>query len=111
MALTFYGPDISQAVTAGSVRGVNRAAERVRAVAVARTPLDRGDLRGSLTVVPATLGRPRAAIVSNLPYAVRQHEELSYHHRDGQAKYLESAVNDEAENISAIIAQAVKGGL
>lgn len=111
MSLKFYGPEIKQKVSASSVKGLNIGAERVRSVAVAQTPIDQGYLRASLTVIPATVLEPRAAIVSNLAYAVRQHEELSYHHRDGKAKFLESAVNDEAGNVAKIVAQAVKDGL
>lgn len=111
MSLKFNGPQVSQEILGRAVRGLNLGAERLRSVAVARTPLDQGYLRNSLTVVPATVAQPRAAVVSNLAYAVRQHENMNYSHRDGRAKFLESAANDEERNIRSIIAQSVKGGL
>src|SRR5690606_3570054 len=111
MSLKFNGPQVRQELLCRAVQGPNLGAERLRSVAVARTPLDRGDLRNSLTVVPASVGKPRAAVVSNLSYAVRQHENLSCRPRDGQAKYVESAANDAERNIRAIIAQSIKGGL
>jgi hypothetical protein len=96
------------AVRAAAVDGLNLSAERVRAVAVPRTPLEYGDLRSSLTVVPATEGDLESAVVSDLPYAVRQHEDLSLRHDDGQAKYLESAALESVGEIEQIMAGALR---
>jgi hypothetical protein len=46
------------------------------------------------------------------PYAVRQHEELTWRHSPGrQAKYLESAMADERETAQALIAAAMRRAL
>lgn len=108
MAMQWNGPQITQAVTAGAIAGLNKGAERLRAATIPRTPLDRGDLRASLTVVPATTTTLQAAVVTNLPYAGRQHEEVGYHHNDGEAKFLENAAYAEESTIQAIIAQHIR---
>lgn len=59
--------------------------------AVNLAPIDTADLRGSGKVELETNGDKITATVSfNTPYAVRQHEDLTYNHpRGGEAKYLE----------------------
>lgn len=100
--------EMEAAARAALAEGLSLAAERVRAVAVPRTPLEYGDLRSSLTVVPATERDLASAVVSDLPYAVKQHEDLSLRHDDGQAKYLESAALDSARDVEQIVAGAVR---
>ena len=46
----------------------------------------------------------------NTPYAARQHEELSYRHKEGrQAKYLESPLKEFISRFAQNIANAIKG--
>lgn len=53
-----------------------------------------------------------AAVGYNTPYAVRQHEELGYHHDDGrEAKYLENALIRHKEAIAETIADTIRQGL
>jgi hypothetical protein len=58
--------------------------------------------------------RPGAVITGtvsyNKPYAARQHEELSYEHKEGrQAKYLEQPLREFVRQFAQNIADAVKG--
>lgn len=99
---------IVRLVREGAAEGLTLAAERVRAVAVPRTPLEYGDLRSSLTVVPAEESELTSAVVSDLPYAVKQHEDLTLRHDDGQAKYLESAALDSSREVEQIVATSVR---
>jgi hypothetical protein len=98
-------------VTAGAVEGLNLAAHRVQAVTVPLTPEDLGDLRSSLTVVPADADTLTSAVVSDSPYAVAQHENLAYRHKHGQAKYLEAAVIASKAEVRAIMLAAAKRSL
>lgn len=94
----------------------------VMGLAARRAPVDLGDLRGGFVVevngerwahtesdgtgavrvvqdrmdVPEDTDEIVVYIgTSGIPYAARQHEELSYRHpKGGQAKYLESALNE-----------------
>lgn len=103
--------EIMRLAREGAAEGLNLAAERVRAVAVPLTPIaqDGGDLRSSLTVVPATPDDLESAVATDLPYAVKQHEELSYRHPNGgQAKYLETAALESAREVEEIVAAAVR---
>jgi len=108
MGLTWHGPHVTQVVTAGAVRGLNQAAELVRANTVPLTPLRDGPLRASLTVSEATIDDPVAAVYTNLPYAVRQHEEMGYRHRDGQAKFLEVGAQRSRAQAAAVITAAIR---
>lgn len=62
-----------------------------------RTPVDTGELRGSVQVVgPARQGsRLYVMIVAGgtaAPYAIYVHEDLEAFHKVGQAKFLESVI-------------------
>lgn len=91
--------------------GLTLAAEYVQAIAVPLTPLDLGDLRSSLTVVPADETDLESAVVSDSPYAVAQHENLAYRHHDGQAKFLEVATTSSKAAVRALMVQAAKEAL
>lgn len=85
-------------------------AEYVRSVAVSRTPILTGALRNSaaVTVDP---DQQKAAVSYDTPYAVEQHEDTSLRHREGQSKFLESALLDSAEEVGNIIAAQVRRGM
>ena len=70
-------------------------------------------LEGILSASGSVDIQPRLGIVSyNTPYAIRQHEELSYRHRDGrQAKYLEKPLKSESKQIREIIQRTVNASL
>lgn len=106
--LSWNGDRIIQAVDGASKSGVRLAAEHLRQVSVQRTPLETGALRNSAKVT--TEGK-RAAVSYNTPYAAKQHEELGYSHKDGQAKYLEVSTISEKQAMAQIIAQQIRGAL
>lgn len=106
--MDWNGDQIIQAVTDASKSGVRLAAEHLRQVAVQRTPLETGALRNSAKV---TADGTKAAVSYNTKYAAKQHEELGYAHKDGQAKYLESATISEKQAMAEIIAQQIRGAL
>lgn len=110
------GPTVSNeqilaTIRAAAARGLTLGAEVVRGDAVPRTPLEYGDLRSSLTVTPASADELAAAVSSDLPYAVRQHEDLSLRHDDGGPKYLENAVHDRAQDVVGLVAAEVRSAL
>ncbi|WP_284291185.1 hypothetical protein [Luteimicrobium album] len=97
------------ALRAAIERGLGVAAEHVLTVSNARVPHEEGTLeRSGATSQNGTT----VAISYDTPYAVRQHEDLSLRHDEGrQAKYLESALNDEARTVGDIVAQAAREAL
>lgn len=103
---TFNPADLAARMRAAAVEGLTLAAERVRAITVPRTPLEEGDLRSSLTVIPAG-DDLQSAVVSDAPYAVTQHEDLDLRHDDGENKYLEKATVDAIPEVQAIMQAAV----
>ncbi|MDE0571882.1 hypothetical protein ON058_00440 [Demequina sp. B12] len=111
MTIFHTADDLIAAMTEAAETGLNRVAHEVAGVAVDRAPLRDGDLRSSLTPIPTHhihADQPTSAVGSDLPYAVRQHEDLSYRHDDGQAKFLETAALDIAQSdFEKILATAV----
>lgn len=107
--LDWKGRRISEAAQRGITQGLNIVAENVQAKAVPQTPILEGPLRASLTVAPATRVKNEAAVYTNLPYAVRQHEEMGYKHpRGGRAKYLERAANSSRRAMHSVISEQIR---
>jgi hypothetical protein len=89
----------------GAEKGVKLAAEHVRGVAVNRAPKDTGALRNTGT---ATTDGLTGAVSFDTDYAVRQHEETTWYHEDGEAKYLETALDSEVDVARQIIAAQIR---
>lgn len=88
----------------------------VMAVAKDRTPVEYGTLRDSgLVEHPKTSGGTTSVTVgfgsAAAHYAIYVHEDLTAHHDVGQAKFLESAINEASaifiEDVSARLARAL----
>jgi hypothetical protein len=99
-----------EAARRGAARGVALGAEHIRAVSVDRAPLDTGALRNSATAShdPDTL---TGAVSYDTPYAARQHEDLTFHHREGGPKFLESALASERELVARLIQAQIRKAL
>ncbi|WP_030149414.1 HK97 gp10 family phage protein [Mycetocola saprophilus] len=106
------GPDVIAAIQAASVVGLNRAGERLKAVAVSNAPIEDGPLRQSGAVTPASDGDLEVTVSFNTPYAVRQHEELGWSHpRGGRAKYLEGPLKENEAELVAIMQKPIRQAL
>jgi hypothetical protein len=92
-----------------AARGLTKAATRLQATSVPRAPKLTGMMRGSAQVTPASPDDLTAVVSYNTPYTVRQHEELGYRHTDGEAKFLENPLREEADVLNAIIAAEMRG--
>ncbi|GAA5104801.1 hypothetical protein [Haloechinothrix salitolerans] len=104
------GKQVDAAAHAGAVRGLALGAEHVRAVSVDRAPLDTAALRNSATA-SHDADSLTAAVSYDTPYAARQHEELTWHHREGGPKYLESALASEREVVARLIQAQIRKAL
>lgn len=90
-------------------QGLTRALEHTLGVSNAHVPLREGTLERSGKVVIEGLS---GAIYYDTVYARRQHEELTWKHLPGRtAKYLENAMNSEAETMAALTAVTFRGWL
>lgn len=109
MSFTWRGHQAAAAVRGAGVRGVNRAAERLRSLSVEQTPVQDAILRGSAQVTPAVQSDVRAIVSFDTPYAVKQHEELGYRHpQGGNAKYLERPLREREAELRGIIAAELR---
>ncbi|OAR21907.1 hypothetical protein A8W25_28125 [Streptomyces sp. ERV7] len=94
-----------------AARGLRLAAEHVLATSRARVPIEEATLErsGTATVDEQALA---AAVSYDTPYAVRQHENLTYRHDAGRsAKYLEGPLTEEAPVVAEIIATQLRRSL
>ena len=85
--------------------GLLDAAEVVKQEAIQRTPLESGYLRNTATAKAEDL---EAAVGFDGPYAIVQHENVGFHHQDGEAKFLENAVIAVQPVVAQVIAQAIR---
>ncbi len=94
-----------------AAHGLELGMEHVLAEAKKVVPLDEGTLeRSGRARVDAT--RLQGIVSFSTPYAVRQHEELTYRHAPGrQAKYLEQPFNTNREVVVALIAAQIRRAL
>ena len=102
------GDIVSAMLAAAAPEALNHAAELLRGDSIPLAPLDRGPLRASCQVTEASEGNLEAHVSYDTPYAARQHEELGWIHEDGQAKYLEAPLNENAEKYQQAIAARLK---
>ena len=121
-------PPVENTLTAGllavahqypteAARSVYEFAEtRVMAVAKERTPVDYGTLKASGLVEPPVIAPGNISVTLGFGggaahYAIYVHEDLDAHHEVGQAKFLESAMNEAAadfiDEVSSNIARAL----
>lgn len=132
--LEWYGDKVMKLVREAALQGLYEGAEHILTKAIDLTPLDTGTLRRSGTVTvgglpdadaaheqakrsqvqpnPDLRGSSQEVYVSfNTPYAIDQHENLHYRHKDGQAKYLETAYLQEAGKVYEYAAKRIDEAL
>lgn len=113
------------AASAGGRDGLEKGADHIKDVAVAKAPLlegaaalkrankerrsDPGALRESAYV--RVLDDVTAEIGFSEFYAGWQHERLDYHHEDGEAKFLEIPLSTEKDNVLQVIADAIRDAM
>jgi hypothetical protein len=105
------GPEISAIFEGASMEGLELAAEHLLQVSSFLAPHEEGILALSGEVSKEEAGLV-AAVSFDTPYAVRQHEELTWRHAEGkQAKYLENPMTTERETMLALVARPLRDAL
>ena len=82
--------------------------EMIMTIAKQRTPVDTGALRSSGHVIPPKITRGKIQSIgafggTSVLYAIFVHENLQVHHRVGQAKFYQSAVQEKSSDIAPAI--------
>ena len=95
--------------------GLNKAAERLAALAQPLTPNLDGDLEESQQVHQTTPDELASQVQYDTPYAVLQHEALEFNHTKdpnpaAQAKYLEDPQRTNQSELMGIVGATVKRG-
>ncbi|WP_238432755.1 hypothetical protein [Micromonospora tarensis] len=91
--------------------GIELAAEHLLQVSSGLAPHEEGDLERS-GEVSKDANAGAVAVSYDRPYAVRQHEEMTWRHDDGrQAKYLEEPMHTERDSMLALAARPLRDEL
>ncbi|GAA1327594.1 hypothetical protein GCM10009592_14640 [Brachybacterium rhamnosum] len=102
------GVDVTKAVQDAAAHGLALAAEYLLEAANRTVPLEEGTLQRSGRASVDDDGL-RAAVSYDTPYAIPVHEDLTARHDAGRrAKWLELAMQEEADTIRQIIVDAIK---
>ena len=98
---------------AAALRAVDQFGEHVIGDAQQLTPVDTGALQASGTTEPATIDGTliTKTIGFNTNYAAAVHENLTAHHDHGQAKYLSTAMEENAPKLAPFVAGQMQGGV
>jgi hypothetical protein len=108
---TWHGDKVKADEKKGAARGLYLGAEHVLEQTTPVVPLQEGTLMRS-GVASSDEGALQAAVSYDTPYAVRQHEEMDYHHAAGrQAKYLETPLNAAKDTVLQLVAREIKASL
>lgn len=101
---------VTATIKKATKKGTRNALDHLAAESKKQVPLDKGTLKASCYVDVNDDGT-EGTVSYDTPYAVRQHEELSYNHQRGRkAKYLEDPCNDPdiQANMRRLIESAAK---
>lgn len=109
-AMTLKIQALAEANAAAVAKGLRDATEHVLGVSRSRVPIEEATLErsGSAHVDRENL---RGYVYYDTPYAVVQHEDLTFAHDAGrQAKYLETAFTGEKDICRDLIVRAARWG-
>lgn len=105
---------LSTAGKRSMVRAVNEFDRQELAESQKRVPVDTGELKESGFYIPAYFegDTVRGGVGYGADHALVVHEDLEAHHRIGQAKYLESVINESRpyfqERVAAVMQEDLK---
>lgn len=111
MRKTLHIAEVKKAAEAAARRGLALGGEHILGESRKEVPHEEGTLErsGAVTMDDTEL---RVAVSYDMPYAVRQHEDLSLQHDEGRkAKYLEDPLNREAATALDIVGAEIRRAL
>lgn len=102
----WYGEDIKEITKSAVGLGVFQGLNHIKNEANILTPIETGALRNSATV--KMVSETQGFIFYDTPYAIRQHEELTYRHdHPTRAKYLEIPFITEMDKVMKFIGNKI----
>lgn len=102
----WYGDDILKDIQNSIPVALKDAAEFLLDEALKRVPIEDGTLANSGNT---SVNKNEAFVTFDTPYAIRQHEDLTLHHKNGRsAKYVERPARENQKKIETIIADTLK---
>lgn len=103
--LIWRGPEISALIKRQIQVNLLKCGMDLVSESVKEAPKDSGDLRGNCTADESNLDKLEITVGYSLPYARIQHEDLSFRHTNGKAKFLEDPYNRQKDKYKRLIGQ------
>lgn len=106
--LEWRDDEVKALIAGAEMEGLELAAEYLLQVSAELAPHEEGDLERSGEVSKDDNAQT-VAVSYDRPYAVRQHEEMTWRHDPGkQAKYLEDPMNNEKPTMLGLLAGPIE---
>jgi len=106
--LTWNGEAIERLIRRISMQAMHDGAEHILTESINECPVESGTLRRSGTVIDED---DSVVILYNVPYAEKQHEDLSLSHIDGKAKFLEDPYNRNKDRVIQLAKDRINSAL
>jgi len=90
-------------------KALNAAGIEVSGKAIELAPRDTSRLKSSIT--HELVSESEVHVGTNVEYAIYVHEDLQAFHREGQAKYISEAIEQEENNVRQLVKDALEGRL
>lgn len=108
MTMRWHGDDVTRRMHQAAARGLRDAAEHLLEQSNRTVPIEEGTLQRS-GQVSVDDQRLEAAVSYDTPYAIRQHEDMTFRHAPGRrAKWLELTLNERAASIRDHIQNGIR---
>lgn len=108
--LDWRGDEAKREMRKAAAGAATDAAEYLLHEANKTVPIEEGTLGRSGTVTPATEANPTATLSYDTPYALVQHEDMTFRHDPGRrAKWLELTLREQASKVGQFLADRVRG--
>lgn len=108
---TWRGKELQGKMLQQGMQGLLDAGELILDASNQKAPIDEGVMIGTGDVT-ADESTKSVVISYDSPYAIKQHEDTTLKHKNGrEAKFLQSAVQENTQRVTDILASALKAGL
>jgi len=113
MTMEWHGGELVARVNAETIKALAVAAEMVLAKSQEQCPVETDAMRSSATVKPLNGGKTQELSYggASAAYVHRQHEDLTYNHPVGNAKFLENPLRENADKVLKYLNDATARGL
>lgn len=111
--LTWHGAEISHTIKELLQSELLQLGQTIKEISQSQAPLDTGALRENAHLDTTNLtSKSEIQITYDIDYAIRQHEQLNFHHpKGGKAKFLEDPFNQHQPIVLKHLGETIERNL